>query len=100
MTPLCLISELETKNSNLESLLKKSNEIEKPSFDTTMLERKVLELDEANVRVSTLELKISNLVDSLKEKDKLLSFANTDLRLSREKVSIYEAKCERLEKDF
>ena len=60
----------------------------------------MLELDEANVRVSTLELKVSNLVDSLKEKDKLLCFSNTDLKLSCEKISIYEAKCERLEKDI
>ena len=71
------ISELETKTSNLESLFKKTNEIEKPVFDTTMLERKVLELDKVNIRVSTLELKISNLVDSLQEKDKLLSFLLT-----------------------
>ena len=46
-------------------------------FDTTVLEHKVLELDEANVRVSTLELKVSNLVDSLKEKDKLLKLFQT-----------------------
>ena len=65
-----------------------------------MFECKVLELDEANVRVSTLELKVSNLVDSLKEKDKLLSFSNTNMKLSSEKILIYEAKCERLEKEI
>ena len=92
---LVLISELETKTSNLEGLLKKTNESEKYVFDTTMLENKMLELDEANVRVSTVELKISNLVDSLKEKDTLLSNANIDLKLCCETVSIYEAKCER-----
>ena len=43
------------------------------SFDTTNLEAKVLELDEANEKVATLELKLSNLVDHLKEKDKLIS---------------------------
>ena len=96
---LVLISELETKTSNLESLLENANEIVKPVFDTTLLEKKMLELDEANIRVSTLELKNSNLVDSLQEKDYVLLNYNIDLKMCRETVSIYEAKCERLEKE-
>ena len=97
---LVLISELETKTSNLESLLKIANETAKPVFDTSILEKKMLELDEANIRVSTLELKNSNLVDSLQEKDSALLNYNIDLKMCRETVSIYEAKCERLEKNI
>ena len=74
------ISELEAKISNLENELKKANQ-NGGSFDTTILETKVLDLDEANEKVSTLELKLSNLVDSLKEKDKLISSLNTDIEV-------------------
>ena len=35
----------------------------------------------------------------LKEKDKIISSLNTDIRLSKEMITIYESKCERLEKD-
>ena len=59
----------------------------------------MLELDVANERVSTLELKFSNLVDSFQEKDKIIGALNTDMRLSKEMIAIYESKCERLEKD-
>ena len=97
---LVLISELETKISNLEGILDIANKTAKPVFDTTVLEKKMLELDEANIRVSTLELKNSNLVDSLKEKDSVLLNYNIDLKMCRETVSIYEAKCERLEKNI
>ena len=71
---LVLISELETKISNLEIILKKSNDIDQSFVCTTMLENKGLELDEANVRVSTLELKVSNLVDSLKRERQASQF--------------------------
>ena len=87
---LVLISELETKISNLENDLKKSN-VNGDSLDTTILETKLLELDEANEKVSTLELKVSNLVDSFQEKDKLISSLNTDIRLSKEMITIYES---------
>ena len=97
---LVLISELENKASNLESLVKKANQNGKTVFDTSLLEKKMLELDEANIRVSTLELKNSNLVDSLQEKDSALLNYNIDLKMCRETVSIYEAKCERLEKNI
>ena len=97
---LVLISELETKISNLEGILDIANKTAKPIFDTSILEKKMLELDEANIRVSTLELKNSNLVDSLKKKDSTLLNYNIDLKMCHETVSIYEAKCERLEKNI
>ena len=59
---LVLIFELETKISNLKIDLKKSN-VNGDSLDTTILETKLLELDEANEKVSTLEVKVSNMVD-------------------------------------
>ena len=86
---LVLISKLETKISNLEGILDIANKTAKPVFDTSMLEKKMLELDEANIRVSTLELKIYNLVDSLKEKDSTLLNYNIDLKMCRETVSIF-----------
>ena len=54
---LVLISELETKISNLEDFLEEIT-LNSDSLDTTILENKVLELDVANERVSTLELKL------------------------------------------
>ena len=44
----------------------------------------MLELDEANEKVSTLELKVSNLVDSFKIKTSFISFANMDIKLCKE----------------
>ena len=96
---LILIFELESKISTLENNLKKGKQIVNP-FETMMLEIKVLELDDANEKVSTLELQVSNLVDSLKEKEKVISFNNTDIRLLSQKIEIYEAKTERLKKNI
>ena len=96
---LILISELESKISSLENTLRKGKEISNP-FESKMLEIKVLELDDANEKVSTLEMKVSNLVDSLKEKEQVISFKNTDNRLLSQKIEIYEAKTERLEKNI
>ena len=96
---LKLISDLEAKLSKVEDELRKS-QLNSLFLDTTILETKVLELDAANEKVSTMELHICNLVDSLKEKDKIISSLNTDMRLSKEKITIYESKCERLENDI
>ena len=77
---LILISQLESKISSLENNLRKGKQISNP-MESSMLEIKILELDDANEKISTLEMNVSNLVDSLKEKENVISFKNTDNRL-------------------